>query len=130
MQCPTCQTEGRRFGKDRHGNQRYQCVVCRKTFSERPVKPLGSMRLPLDKAVLCLQLLIEVNSIRSTVRISKVAKRTILDLLVHVGGQCETLLSGRIQNMPVADVQCDEVWGFVGMKEKTRTRHHSERDDV
>ena len=24
--------------------------------------------------------------------------------------------------MPVVDVQCDEIWGFVGMKEKTRQR--------
>src|SRR5215217_93664 len=118
MLCPTCQTAGRKFGKDRDGNQRYQCVGCKKTYSDRPASPLGDMRLSLDKAVLCLQLLVEGNSVRATSRISKVAKRTILDLLVRVGGQCETLLSGRIQNMPVADVQCDEVWGFVGMKEK------------
>jgi hypothetical protein len=28
---------GRKFGKDRSGNQRYQCMTCRKTFSDRPL---------------------------------------------------------------------------------------------
>ena len=130
MLCPTCQAESRKFGKDRDGNQRYQCPTCRKTFADRPTRPLGDMRLPLDKAVFCLNLLIEGNSIRSTSRISGVAKRTILDLLVFIGERCETLLSGRIQNMPVADVQCDEIWGFVAMKEKTRTRKHADQTEV
>ena len=46
MLCPTCQVEARKFGKDRDGNQRYQCQTCRKTFSDRPARPLGDMRLP------------------------------------------------------------------------------------
>ena len=33
MQCPACQNEARKFGKDRDGNQRYQCQTCRKTFA-------------------------------------------------------------------------------------------------
>ena len=50
--------------------------------------------------------------------------------MFYVGERCELLLSGRIQNMPVADVQCDEIWDFVGMKEKTRLRKHPQRDEV
>src|SRR5437016_3253099 len=96
MQCPTCKVDGRKFGKDRKGNQRFQCMTCKKTFSERPVSPLGDMRLSLDKALRCVELLIEGNSVRSTSRISKVAKHTILDLLLFVGERCSLLLSGRI----------------------------------
>src|SRR5437764_303201 len=51
MQCPSCQNEARKFGKDRHGNQRYQCLTCRKTFSDLPAKPLDEMRLPRDKTL-------------------------------------------------------------------------------
>ena len=40
------------LGKDRKGNQRFRCLTCRKTFSERPERPLGAMQLPLDKALL------------------------------------------------------------------------------
>jgi transposase-like protein/IS1 family transposase len=122
MQCPTCQSEARRFGKDRHGNQRYQCQACRKTFSDRPARPLDEMRLPLDQALLCLQLLTEGSSIRATVRISGVAKDTVIALLVCVGQKCETFLREALRGVPAADVQADEIWGFVGMKEKTKTR--------
>ena len=49
MLCPTCQAESRKFGRDRDGNQRYQCLACKKTFSDRPARPLGDMRIDLDK---------------------------------------------------------------------------------
>jgi transposase-like protein/IS1 family transposase len=130
MQCPTCRSEARKFGKDRYGNQRYQCQACRKTFSDRPAKPLDEMRLPLDKAIFCLKLLTEGNSIRSTVRISGVAKDTVLALLVCVGQKCEQFLMRTLQGVPVRDVQADEIWGFVGMKEKTRTRQQVQSAEV
>jgi transposase-like protein/IS1 family transposase len=122
MQCPICKAEARRFGRDRYGNQRYQCQTCRKTFSERPARPLDEMRLPLDKALLCPQLLTEGNSIRATVRISGVAKATVIALLVCVGEKCEAFLRERLQSVPATDVQADEIWAFVKMKEKTKTR--------
>ena len=130
MLCPACQVEPRKFGKDRKGNQRYQCPACKKTVTDVPAAPLGSMRLPLDKAVLCLQLLVEGNSLRSTTRIARVNLRTVIDLLVLVGDRCEAMMEGRIKGVPVIDVQCDEVWGFVGMKEKTRLMKHPELADA
>ena len=33
MRCPACQKEVRKYGKGRKGNQRYECVSCRKTFT-------------------------------------------------------------------------------------------------
>jgi len=130
MQCPTCQSEARKFGKDRRGNQRYQCQACRKTFSDRPARPLGEMRLPLDKALFCLNLLAEGNSVRATVRLSGVAKDTVIALLVNIGESCAAFLQGRLQAVEAHDVQCDEIWGFVAMKEKTRTRKQVAAEDV
>lgn len=120
MKCPTCESESWKFGKDRDGNQRFQCMACRKTFSERPARLLGNMRLDRDKAILCLRHLLEGVSIRATMRLVGVNRNTIIDLLVLIGGRCERLLDGRVQGVPVVDVQCDEIWGFVGMKEKRR----------
>jgi IS1 family transposase len=77
------------------------------------------MRLPLEKAILVLKLLTEGNSIRSTVRISGVAKDTVIALLVCVGAKCEAFLQEKLKAIAVAEVQADEVWGFVAMKEKT-----------
>ena len=52
MLCPTCQNEARKFGKDRDGNQRFQCLTCKKTFADRPTRPLGDMRIDMEKRFL------------------------------------------------------------------------------
>src|SRR5437764_7645665 len=111
MLCPICQTAGRKFGKDRDGNQRYQCVACRKTLSDRPTNPLGDMRLSLDKALSVLQLLLEGMSIRATMRVTGTNRNTILDLLALIGGRCERYLAARLVGIPANNVQVDEVWG-------------------
>src|SRR5919199_2842678 len=69
---------------------------------------------------MCLRLLVEGNSIRSTERITGVNRNTILSLLVLVGEKCERLLNDKIKGLSVRDVQADEMWGFVGMKERTK----------
>jgi transposase-like protein/IS1 family transposase len=130
MKCPTCQQDGRKFGKDRDGNQRYQCVTCRKTFSDRQAKPLNEMRLPLDKALFCLQLLTEGNSTRATVRLSGVAKDTVTALLVCVGQKCEAFMREKLQSVPAKDVQADEIWSWVAMKEKTKNRKGLQNREV
>src|SRR5438045_3270742 len=120
MVCHNCQIKAKKFGKDRYGSQRYRCDACRKTFQEPQEKPLGNMYLPTEKAVLCLRLLVEGNSIRSIERITGVEKKTILKLLVLAGEKCERLLDEKLRGLTVRDVQADEMWGFVGMKEKTK----------
>jgi len=122
MVCHNCQLKAKRFGKDRKGTQRYRCNGCKKTFSELQDRPLGTMRLPMEKALQVLQLLVEGCSVRSTERITGVEKKTILSLLERVGERCEMLLENLVRNVPVKDVQCDELWAFVQMKEKTKTR--------
>jgi len=121
MKCQACGTETKKFGKDRNGHQRYQCLSCKKTFVEAYERPLGEMRLPLEKALFVIKLLVEGCSIRSAERITGVEKRTILSLLALVGERCEGLMMNRIQGLTVKNVQCDELWGYVGMKEKTKT---------
>ena len=41
-------------------------------------------------------------------------------LWVVSGEKCERLLKERIRNVPVSDVQCDEIWGFVQKKEQNK----------
>ncbi len=80
------------------------------------------MRLSIEKATLCISLLTEGSSIRSTERISGVHRDTVCRLLRVVGGKCEDLLGRLVHAVPVNDVQADEIWSFVGMKEKTKVR--------
>lgn len=63
-------------------------------------------------------------------RLTGTNRNTILELLALIGGGCERLLVGRMNKLPVVDVQVDEVWGFVAMKDKTRERKELEFGDV
>lgn len=121
--CRTCGGPVIKWGKDRLGHPRRFCKVCKVSFSIVPARPLGAMRLSLDKANLCVSLLTEGSSIRSTERISGVHRDTICRLLLVVGGKCSDLLGRLVQGVQVADVQCDELWSYVGMKEKTKARN-------
>lgn len=78
------------------------------------------MRLQTDKAVQCLKLLFDGMSIRAVERFLGVSRNTICDLILNVGQRCHLFLSKTLRNIPVGDVQVDEVWSFVGMKERTR----------
>jgi transposase-like protein/IS1 family transposase len=118
MTCPTCQRECKRKGHDRKGNQRYQCHQCSKTFLEARAKPLGGMYLPIEKAELILRMLLEGNSVSSVSRLLDVHIATILKLLVKAGEKAERIMSQRIRNVDVRDVECDELWAFVGKKQK------------
>lgn len=123
MNCPRCESENtQRIGKDRAGNQRHRCKECRKTWIDAPTKPLGSMRIDLDKAVFALRLLLEGMSIRATERMTGLHRDTLCDLVVTVGENCARFLRKTIKNVAVTEVECDETWGFIGMKEKTRQR--------
>jgi IS1 family transposase len=75
------------------------------------------MRLPIDRAVNILQLLLEGMSIRSVERVTGVHRDTILKLLVLAGKRCEALMLAKCQNLSVKDVEVDEIWGYVGKKE-------------
>jgi transposase-like protein/IS1 family transposase len=120
MTCEACNAICQRYGKHRNGLLRFRCPNCKRTYTEAHERTLGSMYVPADRAELAVQLLIEGNSIRSTERITKLDRNTIMRALVLVGERCEKLLADRITRLKVQDVEADEMWGFVAMKEKAK----------
>lgn len=117
-------------GKDRNKNQRFKCRDCGRTWTEARVKPLGDMRISMDKAILAINLLVEGMSIRAVERITNLHRDTICDLVLTVGANCGHLLSRVVKDVEVNDVQCDEIWSFVGCKEKTKKKRGYTADDI
>jgi IS1 family transposase len=78
------------------------------------------MRIPFAKAEMILKMMVEGMSIRSIERLTEVHRDTIMRLLTLAGERCEKLMEKKISKLPVADVQADEIWGFVGMKDKSK----------
>jgi len=59
-----------------------------------------------------------IPSLSSVVRLTDVHQKTILKLLVLAGEKCERVMARKIVNVKVRDVECDELWSFIGKKEK------------
>lgn len=62
--------------------------------------------------------LVEGNSIRATVRMTGVAKGTILKLLADLGSACSEYQDRTLRNLPCRRIQADEVWSFCYAKAK------------
>jgi len=65
--------------------------------------------------------LVEGNSIRSTVRMTGVAKNTISKLLVELGAACSEYMDRTLVNLRCKRIQCDEICSFVAAKQKNVT---------
>jgi IS1 family transposase len=62
--------------------------------------------------------LVEGNSIRSTSRMTGVAKGTIIKLIVDLGRACAECQDKALRNLTCSKIQVDEIWAFVYAKEK------------
>ena len=119
MLCPKCQVETVKAGfYSKRRIQMYRCKDCGKRFGELPPKPLGDRRIPEETIMLILRCLTEGSSVRGTARLCDVQSRTVLNVLRAAGEKCEKLMGKKIRNVPVKDVQADEIWGFIFKKEK------------
>ncbi|HKQ34813.1 MAG TPA: IS1 family transposase [Nitrospiraceae bacterium] len=73
--------------------------------------------LKAEKKLAVISALTEGCSIRSIVRMTGVHKKTIMKLLVEVGGHCQQMMDERMRGIQCEAVECDEIWTFVGKKE-------------
>jgi len=116
--CHNCRIECKRKGRDRKGNQRYQCRQCSKTFLEPREKPLEGMYLSIEKAELILKLLLEGSSVATVHRVTGIHPGTILKLLKFAGEKCERIMAEKVRNVEVRDLECDELFSFLNKKQK------------
>lgn len=75
-------------------------------------------KLTPAKQVQVIAALVEGNSIRATVRMTGVAKNTVVKLLAEIGAACEKYQQKKLVNLPCKRVQCDEIWSFCYAKQK------------
>jgi IS1 family transposase len=75
-------------------------------------------KLSRDKQAQVISALVEGNSIRATVRMTGVAKNTVVKLLADVGKACSDYQDKVLRNLPCKRIQCDEIWSFCYAKEK------------
>ncbi|MFA7269410.1 MAG: hypothetical protein WC073_08710 [Sterolibacterium sp.] len=65
-----------------------------------------------------LSVLCEGMGINATCRITGTSKNTVLKLIAEVGEACALYQDRVMTGLNLKKVQCDEIWSFVGMKER------------
>ena len=81
-------------------------------------------KLNNDEKVAAVAMLCEGSSIRSVERVTGIHRDTIMRLGVRMGEGCQRIMDTTMRNLPCRLIQVDEVWGYVGMKQKTALRGH------
>lgn len=75
-------------------------------------------KLPLAKRAQIIGMLVEGMSLRAASRLADVSINTVTKLLIDVGMACADYQNHAMRSLPCKRVQCDEIWAFVGAKEK------------
>src|SRR6266850_6062950 len=66
-----------------------------------------------------LGMMVEGVSIRAITRMVGASKNTVVKLLVDAGQACLEYQQRTLRDLPCKRVQCDEIWSFVAMKDKS-----------
>ena len=74
-------------------------------------------KLNKEDRIKVLASLVEGNSIRSTVRMTGVAKNTVVKLLVDAGVACAEYQDKALRNLTCKKIQLDEIWSFCYSKQ-------------
>jgi IS1 family transposase len=75
-------------------------------------------KLPLEKRVQILSMLVEGSSMRSISRVADVSINTVDKLLVDAGKACVQFHDRTVHGVKSSKVQCDEIWSFCYAKAK------------
>jgi IS1 family transposase len=90
------------------------------TLIARGTKAMAN-NLPIEKQTAIISALAEGSAIRQIERMTGVHRDTIMRLGVRVGKGCASLLNSKMRNLPCEQLQFDELWGFIGKKQRHMT---------
>ena len=92
-------------------------------------QPLDGVRVEQEKAHQVIHLLIEGMGIRAIQRFTGLHQETILNILAAAGEQCTRLLDERMRGLTIEALQVDELFAFVGCKQRMNLANDYERGD-
>jgi len=78
--------------------------------------------LKTEKKVAAISMLCEGASIRAVERITGIHGDTIGRLALRVGQACQKIMDEKMRNLNCKQVEIDEIWGFIGAKQRNARR--------
>jgi len=83
-------------------------------------------KLSTERRSQVVSCLVEGNSIRATLRMTGVAKNTVVKLMADLGAACAEYQDGAMQVLTCERIQCDEIWAFCYAKAKNVPEEHQD----
>ncbi len=84
-------------------------------------------RLSIAQRVSVVSALVEGCGINAICRMTNVSKPTVLKLLSDLGKACYAYHDEHVRGLACKRIQCDEIWSFVGAKQKNVTEESAAR---
>ena len=78
----------------------------------------GMNKLPLEKRVQILNMMVEGSSMRAISRVADVSINTVTKLLIDAGLACARFHDEAVHDVKAQRIQCDEIWSFCYAKAK------------
>jgi hypothetical protein len=115
----------------RSGKRRiFQCTRCQTAFSETCDTVFFDLRTPEEKVMLALKMLLVKVDLAGISFVLGVTEETTLEWLRRAAQQAEVINAHLLRELPVTQVQLDEMWTFVTRKHATDAELDGESPDT
>ncbi len=94
----------------------FECKMCGTKFSETRDTVFFGLRTPEDKVMMALKMLLVRADLSGICFVLGVTEETILRWLRRAAGKAGEINERLLRNLPVTQVQLDEMWNFIGSK--------------
>ena len=94
----------------------FQCKTCGQTFSETRDTVFFDLRTPEEKVMLALKMLLVRVGLSDIGFVLGVTEQAVLEWLSRAAAQAEKINQHLLRELPVTQVQLDEMWNFIERK--------------
>lgn len=94
----------------------FQCTICKTRFSETRDTVFFDLRTPEEKVMMALKMLLVRVELSGICFVLGVTEETILEWLRRAAQKAEEINEHLLRNLPVTQVQLDEMWNFIERK--------------
>lgn len=101
----------------------FKCSKCEKSFSETRDTVFYDLRTPEEKVMMVLKMLLVRVELSAISFVMGVTEQTVLEWLRRAAQKAAEINQALMKNLPVTQVQLDEMWNFI------RRKYSSETDD-
>jgi IS1 family transposase/transposase-like protein len=108
----------------------FQCKHCERSFAETRDTVFFDLRTPEEKVMMALKMLLVKVDLAGIGFVLGVTEETTLEWLRRAAQQAETINAHLLRELPVTQVQLDEMWSFVTRKHAKEAELDGESPDT